>query len=242
MKLGTFGIAVVVGMIWMQLGSGGSAAATAEVDDAFSRLDELAEEIAERQRALGDAPGVVPVPAPPPGAVPAPAPAPAPAPLDTMPEARVDASCATRQEMAERVTGLRKRYAAHGRAIVGVNDELPAFRAGVLDMGRVCTQRLANDITTARGRVEGLDLEADYRVVETLVVCVDRLREATDDELSATTNNIRMQRLAGEMERLARMTHRVADLERALLRGISKRDRLVQELGQFRQEIDAACQ
>ena len=115
------------------------------------------------------------------------------------------------------------------------------LRRTVLDMERVCTERLAKHIGSALGGIEALDLAADYRVVERLTGCVDRLREATDDELSATTSNIRMQRLAVEMERLGRMTHRVADLERALLRGISKRRRLVQELGQFQREIEAVC-
>ena len=153
----------------------------------------------------------------------------------------MDAPCASRQETAERITGLQQRYGEHGEAIIDVNEELSGFRKGVLDMERVCTQPLASDIASARARVEVLDLEADYRIVDDITACVDRLREKTDDELSAMTSNIRMQRLAAEMERLGSMTHRVADLERALLRGISKRDRLVQELGQFQREIEAAC-
>ena len=139
------------------------------------------------------------------------------------------------------IGALQDRYDEHGRTIIAVNDELPRLRKTVLDMERVCTEHLSDDIGSALGGIEALDLAADYRVVERLTGCVDRLREETDEELSGTSSNIRMQRLAVEMVRLGRMTHRVADLERALLRGISKRERLVQELGQFQQEIEAVC-
>ena len=239
---------------------GTAAAESPEVTQAFSRLDALAEELAARRRALGDVPGTASafVPASPPAAGAGSPPAPA-SPPDSVESGRGrlfsirdlgapavaghggEAPCASRPEMAEVITGLRQRYGEHGKAIIGVNDEVPAFREGVLDLERVCTDRLANRIASARARVEVIDLEADHRVVGTLTTCVDRLREKTDDDLSAATSNIRMQRLAAEMERLGSMTHRVADLERALLRGISKRDRLALELGQFQQEIEAAC-
>ncbi|MCY4515169.1 MAG: hypothetical protein OXC69_08580 [Candidatus Tectomicrobia bacterium] len=91
-------------------------------------------------------------------------------------------------------------------------------------------------------QVRVIDLEADYRFVDKLTACVDLLRESTDDELRAPTSNIRVQRLVEEMERLTSMTHKVTDLERELLRGISKSDRIVQEVGQFRQEIKVACE
>ena len=211
-----------------------------EVTAAFSRLDALAEELAERQRALGGLPGATHELGVPPETTDS---------LPSVPESGAPAvgtqreadRCAPREELAERMIELEERYGEHSEAIIDVNGELPSFRESVLDTARVCTRRLANDIASALERVAVLDLEADHHVVDTLTLCVDRLREETDDELSATTSNIRMQRLAAEMERLGVMTHRVADMERALLRGISKRDRLVQELGQFREEIAAAC-
>ena len=141
--------------------------------------------------------------------------------------------------MAETITALRERYQEHGRAIIEVNDALPSFRAAVLDMERICTERLADELASALTRLEALALSPDHQVVDTLTNCVDRLREETDGELSATTSNIRMKRLAAEMERLGHMTHRVADLERALLRAISKRDRLVYEFEQFAEEREA---
>ena len=143
--------------------------------------------------------------------------------------------------MAGTITALRERYQEHGRAIIEVNDALPSFRAAVLDMERICTERLADELASALTRLEALALSADHQVVDSLTNCVDRLREETDGELSATTSNIRMKRLAAEMERLGHMTHRVADLERALLRAISKRDRLVYEFGQFEEEREAVC-
>ena len=241
---------------------GTAATESPEVTEAFSRLDALAEDLAARRRALGDVPGTASASAPdsPPALGVASPPAPASSPdsaeggpgrgrsssnrdlgAPAVAEQGREVPCASRQEMAEMLTGLRQRYGEHGEAIIGVNDEVPEIREGILDMDRVCTDRLANEIASAREQVELLDLGADHRVVGTLTTCVDRLREKTDNDLSAATSNIRMQRLAAEMERLGSMTHRVADLERALLRGISKRDRLLMELGQFQQEIEAAC-
>ena len=225
-------IAMLLAQSWL---CGMAAATSSEVADAFSRLDALAEELAERQRALGETPGAAAIPAPPAVA------APAPAPLAPGAGVQDETTCGSRQDIIAQIKALQGRYDDHGTTIIAVNDDLPTFRQGVLDTRRVCTPRLTDSIGAALARVDGLDLEADYRVVDTLTACVDRLRQATDDELSAATSNIRMQRLAEEMERLTSMTHQVADLERALLRGISKRDRLVQELGQYRQEIGDAC-
>ena len=180
----------------------------------------------------------------------APAVAPAPAPrsaIDRILDLAVgtqssSGACGSRQEMTERISELQQRYKKHGTAIIAVNDQLPTLRKGVLDIERVCAKRLTDDIASAMARVKVLEVETDREDVNILTACVDRLREKTNDDLKATEINIRLQRLAAEMERLGSMTHRVADLERALLRGISKRDRLVQELGQFQQEIKAACQ
>ena len=144
--------------------------------------------------------------------------------------------------MTKRISELQGRYKKHSTAIIDVNDQLPTLRKGVLDIKHVCAKRLTDDIASAMGRVKVLDVETDREDVNILTACVDRLREETNDELKATKSNIRLQRLAAEMERLGSMTHRVADIERALLRGISKRDRLLEELGQFQEEIKATCQ
>ena len=241
MKLGV--LVISVAMVVHMGARSAESAESLEVTDAFSRLNALAEELAEERRALGVSTGAPPsIVAPSSLAVPAGA-------ARSDREAGVrsagadgeSAACGSRRELSQTISALQERYDEHGRAIIAVNDELPMLRRTVLDMERVCTERLAKHIGSALGGIEALDLAADYRIVERLTGCVDRLREATDDELSATTSNIRMQRLAVEMERLGRMTHRVADLERALLRGISKRKRLVQELGQFQREIEAVC-
>ncbi|MCY4515167.1 MAG: hypothetical protein OXC69_08570 [Candidatus Tectomicrobia bacterium] len=213
------------------------AATSSEVADAFSRLDALAEELAERQRALGEGTDTTAVQASPPSAVAT------PAPTLVAPNVGVqeDITCGSRQEINAQIRALEGRYGDRSIKIIAVNKRLPMFRQGVLDTQRACTAGLTDDISAALARVEGLDLEADYRVVDTLTVCVNRLRQAADGELGAATSNIRMQRLAEEMNRLTSMTHQVADLERALLRGISKRNRLKQELEQYRQEIEAVC-
>lgn len=243
---------VLVAMLAHVGAHGPAAAESSEVTDAFSRLDALAEELAEARRALGVSAGAPLSTAAQPGlAGPGEAAAQTAATGATRPDGEADvrsdgpdgesAACGSRSDLSTTIGALQDRYEEHGRAIIAVNDELPRLRKTVLDMERVCSERLATHIDSALSGIEALDLAADYRVVERLTACVDRLREETDEELSRTASNIRMQRLAVEMERLGGMTHRVADLERALLRGISKRMRVAQELGQFQQEIEAVC-
>ena len=256
MNFRAFGVAVAIGGLVLQLGfHSAPAAESSEVAEAFSRLDALAEELAGWQRSIGQAGAAsATVPTPPTAAVPAPA-APQPEATEGVRSGQDDgvqglaagtrgssAPCGSRQEMAETIEALLERYEGHGRAIIEVNDKLPWFRRAVLDMEHICTERLANDVASVLTRLEGLDLAADYQVVDRLTTCVDRLRRETDDELSATKSSIRMKRLAAEMERLGLMTHRVADMERALLRAISKRDRLVYAFGQFQEEMEAVCQ
>ena len=245
MKFIAFTVAFTVGAVLAQVGLCGMAAATSsELTDAFSRLDALAEELAERQRELGGAPEApsdpapLPLPETPPPVDEALAPAPTRLPVDTQGQP----ICGARQDLAERMSRLQQRYDAHGAVIIAVNDALPAFRAGVLDMEGICAPRLAENVDSALARVGVIDLEPDRQVVDTLITCVDRLREETDDKFNTTTNSIRAQRLANELEILNAMTLGVTGLERALLRGISKRDRLVQELEQYRQEIQGACE
>ena len=240
---------VTVGGLLLQLGILGAAVAESpEVVDAFSRLDALAEELAGLPRPPGEARGSAPA------SMPAPQPAGAPQP-DAVADARTERGdstlpggpqgeppCGTAKEMETTIAALHERYEGHGRAVISANDKLPSFRGAVLDDESICTERLASEIAATLARIEALELAVDYRAVDMLTVCVDRLRKETDEEISATASNIRMRRLAAEMERLGTMTHRVADLERAFLRGISKRNRLVEELGQFRQEVEAVCQ
>ena len=254
MKLGVMLLIVLVmNGVLFHLGSrNASAAESPETVDAFARLDDLAEEITAWQRSLGGSAGstLSSVATPPTDAATA---ATQPDALGELAPSRDNdvlaggvhgevADCGSRHELAATITVLQDRYDEYGEAIIEVNDELPSLRQTVLDMERVCTERLTKYIGSALTRVEALAIAADYRIVETLTACVDRLRRETDEELSGAASNIRMQRLAVELELLGRMTHRVADLERALLRGISKRDRLVQELGQFQREIEAVCQ
>ena len=239
MRYGALIAAVVAASLGAQVGLCEFAVARSpEIVEAFSELDRLREELAERRRELGEVPANSTTPA-----------------LDMSDDAASSeevpggvgdagggvVACVSRQEVADLMGGLDERYKEHGEAIVQVNGELPAFREKLLDAERVCSPDLESDISAGFARVETLELEADRDLVDELTICVDRLRHETDEQLSATTNNIRMQRLAAEMERLGSMTHRVTNLERALLRGISKRGRLLEELGQFRQEIEVAC-
>lgn len=238
---------VAVGGLLLPLGFAG-AAEPPVVADAFSRLDVLAEELAEDQRLPGETPGS------PPASVSAPQPEPAPTPeavgggahggaiSGLSGGARDETPCGTAKETEATIAALQERYEEHGRGIIGANDKLPSFRGAVLDDESICEERLAEEISATFALIDALELAVDYRAVDALTVCVDRLRKETDEEISATASNIRMRRLAAEMERLGTMTHRVSDLERAFLRGISKRDRLVEEFGQFQREIEAVCQ
>ena len=246
--------ALTVSAALVQFSFCGMAAATSsELNDAFSRLDALAEELDELQRALGNAPEAPSdsTPLPPPEAAPAVPPddsavteteevagEPAPVPVDS----EGNPVCGSRQEIAERMSMLEERYDANGKVLIAVNDDLPAFRSSVLDEEGICAHRLAEDVYSALAQVEVINLAPDRQVVDTLITCIDRLREETDEKFNKTTSSIRVRRLANEMELLNEMTHRVTGLERALLRGISKRDRLVQELEQYRQLVHDACE
>lgn len=228
-------------------------ATSSELDDAFSRLDALAEELDKLLRALGNAPEAPPsdsTPLPPPEAVPAVPPddsvaaeklvrEPAPVPVVDSESGPV---CGSRQEIDRRMSTLEERYDANGAVLIAANNDLPAFRSRVLDEEGICARRLAEDVYSALAQVEVIDLAPDRQVADAFVSCIDRLREETDEKFNTTTSSIRVRRLANEMELLNEMTHRVTGLERALLRGISKRDRLVQELEQYRQLIQDACE
>ena len=245
--------ALTVSAVLVQFGLCGLASATSsELADAFSRLDALAEELDELQRALADAPGAPSdsVPLPPPEVLPA-APSedsllteelarePFPVPIDS----GGSQVCGSRREIAERTSMIEQRYDAHGTVLIAVNGDLPALRDGVLAEEVRCTQRLAKRVDSALKRLGVIDFATDQQAVDTFVACVDRLREETDAELKEDAiSGIRRRRLNNELGHLGDVTHRVTGLERALLRGISKRDRLMHELEQYREEIQAACE
>ena len=219
-----------------------------EVAEAFSHLDALAEELAERRNLLAHANGGTPLPAPSPP-IPAPAPAPSnggprPAPSlpGTVPVPSEPGRCGPLEEIAETIKEARERYGEYSSAIAEVNGKLPDFREGVLDPERVCERRFGDDIGYAIRRIKELDILVDQQHVGGLSVCVDSLRRETDDKMSEEISTIRLQRLAAQLDRLRDTNEQTMSLERSLVRGISKRDRLVQELEHFHEEIKRACQ
>ena len=229
MKRTTFIVGLIIAGLSTPLGTGPAAAESAAVAEAFSRLNALGEEVQDRLRGLDEPQDTRAAPQ-------KAGTAPSDEPRTDMP------ACGLRPALLGELTLLRKRYESHGSVIVDVHEELTSFRGGVLDVERACSRSLAEDIADARQRVAKLDLDADHRQIDGLTICMDKLRRKTDSELNETKSNIRLQRLAAEMERLHLMTDLVTELERALVRGVNKRGRIVQELGQFQQEIQDACQ
>ena len=212
------------------------------VAEAFSRLDALAEELAR-------ADGVVPPPVPPP---PKPAPAPpnppnggprpAPSLPGTVPVPSETSHCGPLEEITEAIKEVEDRYGEYSDAIVEVNNKLPGFREGVLDPERACGRRFGDDIGYAIRRLEGIDILGDQQHAGGLGVCVDRLRRETNDKMDEENiSTIALQRLAALLERLKGANGQIISLERSLVRGTSKRDRLVQELEHFHEEIKRAC-
>ena len=169
--------------------------------------------------------------------------------------------------MEATIAALDERYESHGRAIIVVNDTLrsfrkaliggestdatlwsqimapfSSFRGAVIDDESICKEGLAEEVAATLARIEALEFAVDYREAGELSVCVGRLQKETDEEINAMASNIRMHRLTEKMERLITMSHRARDLEMAFQRGVNKRDRLVEELGQFQREIEDECQ
>ena len=252
MTIGRFIAALGVGLVSTQFGLCGAADATsAELTEAFSRLDALAMELAELRRALGEAgePVSDSIPLPPSEAVRAPRPTdgaasedqesgPAPPPVGD----QAGTICGSRQEMAERISGLENSFNRRSDIIIGVHGLLPGFRVGVLDTEGICASSLHNEIESAMAGVSGLVLDPDLQTVAGLASCLDRSRETTNKGLVSTESTIGLLRLDRELALWTKMTMRVTELEQALLRGVSKRDRLMQELELFRHEIAQACQ
>ena len=219
-----------------------------KVAEAFSRLNALAEELAEQQGRIAQEAGGVPPPAPPPpGPVPAPqapsngGPRPAPSPSGSVPSET--SHCDPLEEITETIREVEERYGEYSDAIVEVNSRLPDFREGMLDPVRVCERRFGDDIGHEIGRLKELDILRDQRHVDGIGVCVDQLRRETDKEMGKEgITTIRLQRLAARLEQLTDINHQIINLQEALVRGNSKRDRLIQELDHFHEEVKETCQ
>ena len=137
---------------------------------------------------------------------------------------------------------MNERYDEFSGVILDVNDDLPTFRKDVRDIDEVCAPAVENGIASAIRKLRKLDVESAADVVVGLTTCVDLLRRKTDGEFNAPdVTTIRMQRLSDELQRLTATTHDVQDMERALRRATSKRDRLVRELTQLEREIESSC-
>ena len=235
-----------------------------EVADAFAELDALSATIADRLQELARQSGVPP-------ASPSPAPAPPPPvpdrPADsdivaggppTQPAGTNDVTggeshaaapqaepepCGSREDMALSMDEMDERYAEFKQVILGVNEDLRTYRSDMRDVHKACASQTKSSITSALRRLQKLDIGADVEWAVGLSNCVDRLRRKTDEEFNKDgISTIRLQRLSDELARLTKMTHRAQDRERELGRADSKRNRLKDELGQLKHEIDRDCQ
>lgn len=209
------------------------------VAEAFARLDALQRDLAAWRQALsggsGEAPFSIPAVAEDEGV-----------PLSTgevssAPSRMRDVSCDSREKIDDNLGEIEERHAEAADTIIDANQDLRNFRAGLLNLDEICEPRLADGIASAETRLLELDIETDRTATNEISICIDRLRKRTDNDLKQADSSIRMRRLAAEMEGLIAVTERAMELERALLRGRSKRDRIVQELRQFQQEIENAC-
>ena len=208
------------------------------LSEAFARLDALAKEIDERLRALGVETDTPQAPGPDrhstagciaPDADPQSAGA---------QSARL--SCAPRENLAQRTRALKADFEAQRRTVGAINRDLPAFRDAMLDK-RVCTDALAQEIGAALGRLDQLHLTAGCGAVARIGPCIDRLRADFERRMKETDNAVLLQRLATELKHLSSLNVEVVAFEEALLRGISKRNRLVQELREFTDVIEVSC-
>ncbi len=235
----------------------GAASESPQVTEAFWRLDRLAAELEKRRRKLignrrslsADGRTATPPPTLPRSAVspqaasgvPSGTPLSAPANLSQAGIFRGAPRCDARELLAKKVETHLRINKEHGRLINRVNEKLVRYRMRVLDIERVCKERLQKDIESDIARLERLDLETQRRAVGEAVACFDALRRATESEASATRSTIRIQRLVAERARLDKLSKHTMELERALERGVSKRKRLMLELTEFQQEIRSAC-
>ena len=150
--------------------------------------------------------------------------------------------CGTREDMALSMDEMDERYAEFKQVILGVNGGLRTYRSDMRDVDKACAPQTKSSITSALRRLQKLDIDADVELAVGLSNCVDRLRRSTDEAFNKDgISTIRLQRLSDELQRLTKATHRAQDMERALRRADSKRNRLKEELGQLEHEIDNDC-
>lgn len=229
---------------------------TAQVTEAFSELDALAAAIAGRLQDLAQHTGL---PAPPPASVPTSPPTDKTSPTSASSEAEAPPSprseshdvagaslqgrpepCGTREDMDLRIGNLEKQFDKFRQTINAANGDLPTYRNDVRDISKICQQQVPID-----SAVKGLDrlrINPTYDEAVELLACVDDRRRTTDAELNRSDiTTIRIRILTEELDRLTDTTHRVQNMEQALLRAKSKQARLLEELTQFRQEITSAC-
>lgn len=150
-------------------------------------------------------------------------------------------SCGTLKEIEDRMEEVKERYEEYSLAINKANDKLPDFRKEILDPERVCARRTRDEIGSAIVWVRKIDILDDQKIVNTFAICIDGLRRETERNMDEADTTVRLQRLAARMEQLQAINDESMDVERALLRGISKRKRLLQELEQFHEEVTDAC-
>ena len=151
-------------------------------------------------------------------------------------------ACGTREDMDLKIGEVEERFVGFRQTINAENNDLPTFREDVRDINKVCTPQVEGSIASAINRLDRLEIETVYDDTVESLACVDQRRRAIDRALNQPNiTTIRIRILTDEMERLTDTTHRVQDMEQALLRAVSKRRRLVEELTQIRQEISSAC-
>lgn len=235
--------------------SPGETTEAAQVADAFADLDALSATIASRLQDLGLHSGLPPA-SPPPGPAPLP-PVPVP-PADSggavgappsPPSATGDVNdteihetepkpCGTREDVDLRIGEVEERFGGFRQIINAANDDLPTYREGVRDANTRCTAQFESSIASTTSRLDRLDIDASFDVADELLACVDQRRRMIDGGLDQPNiNDIQITILTDELDRLTDTTRRVRNIQDLLLRAVSKRRRLVEELTQIRQVI-----
>ena len=150
--------------------------------------------------------------------------------------------CGTREDMDLRIGEVEERFGEFRQTINAANRDLPTYREDARDTNKVCTPQVEGSIASAISKLDRLEIETVYDMAVEVLACVDQRRRTIDGEMSQLViSNIQLRRLNDEMERLTDTTHRVQDMEQALLAAVAKRRRLVEELMQIKQEVLSAC-
>ena len=150
--------------------------------------------------------------------------------------------CDSLEEVSKAIEETKGRYMKYGDVIIKVNKNLPGFRKHLLDPKHICLSEFEKLVASGIQQLEEIDIRGDQQYVYGHGVCMDRLRREIDAKMSQDTNTIiRQQRLAAQQDRLRGINEQIINLDLSLLRGISKRDRLIQELKSFHEEIKEAC-